>query len=64
MKAWDRLRDSVRLVCRAGEQSGWHWYERYHATPDGKVKPAGPKGYCEYAAILVRVVIGNLEAFV
>ena len=46
---------TARLVCAAGEKSGWHWYERYHATPDGKVKPAGPKGYCEYAAILVRV---------
>jgi hypothetical protein len=63
MGEWDRLRESVRLVCALGERHGWQWYERYHAQPDGTVKPAGPRGYCEYAAILVRVVLGNLDAF-
>ena len=60
----DRLRESTRLVCAMGERHGWQWYERYHAQTDGSVKAAGPRGYCEYAAILVRVVLGNLEAFV
>ena len=27
------------------------------------MKPAGPKGYCEYAAIIVRVVLGNFQVF-
>ena len=63
MKEWERLRESTRLVCRMGEKHEWMWFERYHAQPDGTVKPAGPKGYCEYAAILVRVVLGNVEAF-
>jgi hypothetical protein len=63
MKDWDRLRESTRLVCAMGEKHGWKWYERYHMQDDGTVKPAGPGGYCEYAAILVRVVLGNLECF-
>jgi hypothetical protein len=63
MKAWDRLTESVRLVCAAGKRDGWQWYERYHAQEDGLVKPAGPKGYCEYAAVLVRVVLTNLDQF-
>lgn len=63
MKDWDRLRESVRLVCARGEKDGWAWRERYHTQPDGTVKGAGPRGYCEYAAILVRVVLGNLEVF-
>jgi hypothetical protein len=63
MKEWDRLRESARLVSEMGEKHDWMWFERYHAHPDGTVKPAGPKGYCEYAAILVRVVVGNLNVF-
>ena len=63
MKDWSRLRESVRLVCAMGERSDWQWYERYHAQDDGSVRPAGPRGYCEYAAILVRVVLGNLNEF-
>ncbi|MEA2711745.1 MAG: hypothetical protein QOF78_4346 [Phycisphaerales bacterium] len=63
MKEWDRLRESARLVSKMGEKHGWMWFERYHAQADGTVKPAGPKGYCEYAAILTRVVLGNLERF-
>ena len=60
MKDWERLRESVRLVCRMGEKHGWQWHERYHAQADGTVKSAGPPGYCEYAAILMRAVLGNL----
>jgi hypothetical protein len=63
MGEWDRLRESVRLVCAMGEKHGWMWFERYHAQPDGAVKPAGPRGYCEYAAILTRIVLGNLPQF-
>lgn len=59
----DRLRESVRLVCRMGERNGWQWHERYHAQPDGSVKPAGPAGYCEYAAVLARVVLGQPDVF-
>jgi len=59
----ERLRESARLVCRMGERHGWQWHERYHAQPDGSVKPAGPAGYCEYAAVLVRVILGNPQVF-
>jgi hypothetical protein len=63
MRAHDRLRESVRLVCENGlRHDGW-WFERYPAQPDGTVKPSGANGYCEYAAILVRVVLGNLDLF-
>jgi hypothetical protein len=63
MKEWDRLRESARLVAKMGEKYDWMWFERYHAQADGTVKPAGPKGYCEYAAILTRVVLGNPNVF-
>ena len=63
MRDWERLRESARLVCAMGQRHGWQWHERYHAQPDGTVKPAGPAGYCEYAAVLVRVVLGSPEAF-
>jgi len=62
MRATDRLVESVRKVCRAGKADG-HWRERYHPLPDGTVKPAGAQKYCEYAAILTRVVLGNREIF-
>jgi hypothetical protein len=64
MKEWERLRESSRLVCAMGEKHGWQWHERYRAQDDGTVKAVGPAGYCEYAAILVRAVLGNLDAFV
>ncbi|MDD5708295.1 MAG: hypothetical protein PHR35_20445 [Kiritimatiellae bacterium] len=59
----DRLRESVRLVCARGLRDGGWWFERYHMQPGGSVKPAGPKGYCEYAAILARIVFGHPELF-
>jgi hypothetical protein len=64
MKAWVRLRESSRLVCAMGEQHGWQWHERYHALADGSVRAAGPASYCEYAAVLVRVVVGNVHHFI
>jgi hypothetical protein len=54
-----RLATAARLVCRAAKTTDGHWHERYHPLPDGGVKPAGPRGYCEYAAVLVRAVLGN-----
>ncbi|MCC6579690.1 MAG: hypothetical protein IT440_04560 [Phycisphaeraceae bacterium] len=59
----DRLRRSVKLVCEAGLKLGGWWFERYHAQPDGTVKQAGPEGYCEYAAVLVRLVLGHPDLF-
>lgn len=63
MKDTDRLLRSVRLVCERGLRDGGWWYERYHAKPDGSAQSAGPKGYCEYAAVLARVVLGNADVF-
>lgn len=63
MKDWDRLRESTRLVAQAGLKEGGYWYERYHMLQDRRVSAAGPKGYCEYPAILVRTVLGNWDVF-
>ena len=62
MKASARLVDSVRKVCRAGKADGY-WRERYHPKPDGTVSPDGSHKYCEYAAVLARVVLANQETF-
>jgi hypothetical protein len=62
MKAQARLVDSVRKVCRAAKGDGY-WRERYHLRPDGSVSADGSKKYCEYAAVLARVVLGNREMF-
>jgi hypothetical protein len=58
-----RLVESVRKVCAMGRRHGGQWHDRYHAQPDGSVRPAGPPGYCEYAAVLVRVVLSNRDVF-
>jgi len=58
MKARARLVDSVHKVCRAAQGDGY-WRERYHLKPDGTVSPDGSQKYCEYAAVLARVVFGN-----
>jgi hypothetical protein len=62
MKAHDRLTDSVRKVSAAAKADGY-WRERYHAKPDGTVEPGGAQKYCEYAAVLTRVVLGNRDVF-
>jgi hypothetical protein len=62
MKADRRLVESARKVCRAATANGY-WRERYHAQADGTVAPAGAEKYCEYAAILTRVVLGNRSLF-
>jgi hypothetical protein len=62
MKAHKRLIESTRKVCRAAKADGF-WRERYHAEANGTVTPAGAQKYCEYAAIVVRVVLGNRDIF-
>jgi hypothetical protein len=61
MKAHDRLKESVRLVIRGAEDG--YWRERYIPQPDGTIQPIGAKKYCEYPAVLTRVVLGNPEIF-
>ena len=62
MKAYDRLMESARKVCQAAKTDGY-WRERYHPKPDGTISPDGAQKYCEYAAVLVRVVYGNRGVF-
>lgn len=64
MKDYKRIKESVKLVCRMGNKNDGFWHERYHMLQNKQVFAAGPKGYCEYAAILVRIVLGNIELFV
>jgi hypothetical protein len=52
----------VRKVCRAAKGDGY-WRERYHLKPGGSVSPDGSQKYCEYAAVLARVVFANREIF-
>lgn len=61
---YDRVRQAVKLVCRMGLMHGGYWFERYHMLQNQSVHPAGPKGYCEYPAVLVRTVLGNIELFI
>jgi hypothetical protein len=63
MKEHSRLVESTRLVCRTAAKSDGFWRERYHPQVDGTVKPGGAGKYCEYPAVLVRVVLGNREVF-
>ena len=62
MGAHQRLLDAALKVSRAGKADG-HWRERYHPQADGSVKPSGAGKYCEYAAVLTRVVFGNRGVF-
>jgi hypothetical protein len=62
MKAHDRLIDGARKVCKAAKPDGF-WRERYHPLPNGTVTPAGAQKYCEYAAVLARVVLSNKAVF-
>lgn len=61
MQAHERLRESVRLVIRAAEDG--YWRERYLPQPDGTLQPVGASKYCEYPAVLTRVVLGHPEIF-
>jgi hypothetical protein len=33
------------------------WRERYHAREGENAEGKGPKGYCEYAAVLIRLAL-------
>lgn len=57
-----RLRESVVKVSRAAKPEGF-WRERYHPHPDGTVSADGAQKYCEYAAVLARVVLANRKLF-
>ncbi|OHB80842.1 MAG: hypothetical protein A2W31_04185 [Planctomycetes bacterium RBG_16_64_10] len=63
MEEKERLTESIRKVCRAAVKADGYWRERYHPQPNGTVKPAGAEKYCEYAAVLVRVVCGDPKVF-
>jgi hypothetical protein len=62
MKAHERLVESTRRVCAAAKSDGF-WRERYHPQSDGTTLPAGAQKYCEYPAVLLRIVLGNPEIF-
>lgn len=64
MKDYERVKKAVKLVCQMGLKHDGYWFERYHMLQDRRVSPAGPKGYCEYAAILARIVLGNIDLFI
>jgi hypothetical protein len=63
MKDTKRLVETVRKVCQAGLKDGGFWRERYQPQRDGTALPARAQKYCEYPAVLVRVVLGNEELF-
>jgi hypothetical protein len=63
MGDYQRLRRSVVKVCEAGQKTEWFWYERYHAGQGDMVKPAGHFRYCEYPAVLVRILLTNPKLF-
>jgi len=59
--ASERLLESTRLVCRAAKDGFWR--ERYAPQTDGTTLPVRAEKYCEYPAVLVRVVAGNPDVF-
>jgi hypothetical protein len=70
MREYDRIRESVKLVCQMGLAHDGSWSERYHLSEDGKAFPVNsvktdstPVGHCEYPAILTRFVLGHMELF-
>jgi hypothetical protein len=62
MNAHERLVESTRRVCAAAKSDGC-WRERYQPQADGTTLPARSEKYCEYPAVLLRVVLGNPEIF-
>ncbi len=61
MHETQRLITSAQLVSKVAE--GGFWRERYHPQPDGTTLPAGSSKYCEYPAVLIRVVLENRSVF-
>jgi len=64
LKEFGRLKESALHVAKMGNRHGGKWFERYHMVQNRQVHPCGPAGYCEYAAVLVRTVLGNLSVFI
>ncbi|MFO0984504.1 MAG: hypothetical protein U1E76_22720 [Planctomycetota bacterium] len=62
MNAHERLVESARRVCAAAKADGF-WRERYLPQADGTTLPARSEKYCEYPAVLLRVVLGNPDVF-
>ncbi|QYM79532.1 hypothetical protein K0B96_02635 [Horticoccus luteus] len=58
-----RVREGALRVARAGLKNDGYWQERYHPLQINEVHACGPKGYCEYAAVFTRVVLGNRGLF-
>jgi hypothetical protein len=61
MKAHGRLVQSVRNVCKVNKDG--YWRERYHPQKNGTVTEAGAQKYCEYPAVLTRIVLGSPDLF-
>jgi hypothetical protein len=61
MRDTQRMIDGARLVCRAAKDG--YWRERYQVQPNGNVAPVGADKYCEYAAVLIRAVLGSPATF-
>lgn len=59
----ERIKQAVKLVCRRGLEDGGYWRERYHMLQNRTAYGAGPKGYCEYPAVLTRIILSNWELF-
>ncbi len=64
MGDYERVKQAVKLVCKMGLKHDGFWFERYHMLQNRIVSPAGPKGYCEYPAIIARLVLGNMDLFI
>jgi hypothetical protein len=58
-----RLRQSVLKVCEIGKKYDWFWYERYRAGKGDALQTVGHYRYCEYPAILIRVLLTNPAVF-
>ncbi len=61
MHAKSRMVESARLVSKAA-QDGF-WGERYVPGKDETVHTEGTAKYCEYPAVLIRLVLGNPDVF-
>lgn len=62
MNDTERLVRSVRLVCAAAKPTGF-WRERYTPATNGTVLPDKAEKYCEYPAVLTRLVLGHPQFF-
>ncbi len=61
MNAHDRIVEGAKKIALAAKDG--YWRERYHPQVDGSVKPDGAQKYCEYPAVLTRIVLSNERIF-